>query len=549
MRAAERERLKLMAYGHKTEYRLRMRAQIVLQAARGRSNARIARESGLHLDTVRCWRGRFADQGLGDRDRSGRPPAFTALQTAEVKAVACRLPAETGAPLSRWSAPELAREAVARGIATFVSASTVRRWLAQDALKPWQHRSWIFITDPDFRAKAQRVLDLYARTWQSQPLGEDEYVISADETTSIQARCRCHPTLAPGQARAMRVNHTYSRGGALAYLATHDVHAAKVFGRTEPRTGIAPFMNLVTQVMTQEPYASAKRGPALAPGPGTGDRLPRRPVSSSDRGLDLSNYLAIRYVVVQPRQSVGGSSCPSPRRRIHIGEPEVLQRPAYLCGAARGWGGAELRAHALQHLSPSEARHRLAPAGTSDTSSSTSIPTSAAGTTPARRRLDDPAPLRRHCRGRAHPRRPRAARAVWPGRVEVDTRPGASLRHRPRCRPHRNRMGGGPVVVSLSVTRSRIADVLTRSADLLEAEGWDPERNSMIFAIDRAAGYVPGKGTPDAEQTTLGAWDALVTHLGQQFAFWWEKTPGRTQLQVVTALRAAAEEVRSACPS
>ncbi|MFJ5724082.1 transposase [Streptomyces sp. NPDC093149] len=56
----------------------------------------------------------------------------------------------------------------------------------------------------------------------------------------------------------MRVNHTYGRGGALAYLAAYDVHHAKVFGRCEPRTGIDPFMNLVAQVMTQEPYASAK---------------------------------------------------------------------------------------------------------------------------------------------------------------------------------------------------------------------------------------------------------------------------------------------------
>ncbi|WP_327432666.1 IS630 family transposase [Streptomyces sp. NBC_01236] len=260
--AAERERLKKMAYGHKTEHRMRLRAQIVLHAARGRSNARIVRETGLHLDTVRTWRGRFAEQGLpglADRKRTGRPRTFTALQTAQVTALACQLPAETGVPLSRWSCPELAREAMERGIATFVSASTVRRWLAEDALKPWQHRSWIFITDPDFRAKAARVLDLYARTWQGRPLGEDEYVISADEKTSIQARCRCHPTLAPGQARAMRVNHTYGRGGALAYLAAYDVHRAKVFGRTEPRTGIAPFMNLVAQVMRIEPYASAKR--------------------------------------------------------------------------------------------------------------------------------------------------------------------------------------------------------------------------------------------------------------------------------------------------
>ncbi|WP_326793274.1 IS630 family transposase [Streptomyces sp. NBC_00841] len=262
LRAAERERLKKMAYGHKTEHRLRMRAQVVLHAARGRSNARITRETGLHLDTVRCWRGRFAEHGLAglsDRERSGRPPSFTALQVAQVKALACRLPAESGVPLARWSCPELAREVVARAIACSVSASTVRRWLADDALKPWQHRSWIFITDPDFRIKAERVLGLYARTWQGVQLGEDEYVISADEKTSIQARCRCHPTLAPGQARAMRVNHTYGRGGALAYLAAYDVHAAKVFGRTEPRTGIDPFMNLVTQVMTTEPYASAQR--------------------------------------------------------------------------------------------------------------------------------------------------------------------------------------------------------------------------------------------------------------------------------------------------
>lgn len=251
-----------MAYGHKTEYRLRMRAQIVLRAARGRSNARIARETGLHLDTVRCWRGRFADHGLAglsDRDRSGRPPSYTPLQVAQAKALACRLPTETEVPLARWSCPELAIELASRGITGPISASTVRRWLRADAIKPWQHRSWIFITDPDFQVKAERVLDLYACTWQGVPLGADEYVISADEKTSIQARCRCHPTLAPGRARAMRVNHTYGRGGALAYLAAYDVHRAKVFGRTEARTGIDPFMNLVAQVISQEPYAGAKR--------------------------------------------------------------------------------------------------------------------------------------------------------------------------------------------------------------------------------------------------------------------------------------------------
>jgi hypothetical protein len=126
--------------------------------------------------------------------------------------------------LSRWSCPELAREAVAQNVTESISAATVRRWLARDAIKPWQYRSWIFPRDPDFTVKAERVLDLYERRWNGRKLGPDEYVISSDEKTSIQARCRCHPTLPPGKARMMRVNHEYERGGALAYLAAYDVH-------------------------------------------------------------------------------------------------------------------------------------------------------------------------------------------------------------------------------------------------------------------------------------------------------------------------------------
>jgi hypothetical protein len=134
--------------------------------------------------------------------------------------------------------PELAVEAVARGLVAAISSSMVRRWLADDALKPWQHRSWIFPRDPDFANKAARALDLYAGCWNGAPLGDDEFVVCADEKTSIQARCRCHPTLPPGKARMMRVEHEYERKGALAYLAAYDVHRAQVIGRLEPTTGI-----------------------------------------------------------------------------------------------------------------------------------------------------------------------------------------------------------------------------------------------------------------------------------------------------------------------
>ena len=259
---SERRRLTALAYSHTAPFQQVIRVRIVLDAARGDSNATIARRHGVTVDTVRTWRGRYAEQGLAgltDRRRSGRPARFTPVQRAEVKALACQLPAETGVPLSRWSCPELAAEAVSRGVAPAISASTVRRILADDPIKPWQYQSWLFIRDPDFTAKAGRVLDLYARTWDGQSLGEDEYVISADEKTSIQARCRCHPTLAPGVSRMMRVNHEYDRGGALAYLAAYDVHRARVIGLCSDTTGITPFTDLVDEVMTREPYASAKR--------------------------------------------------------------------------------------------------------------------------------------------------------------------------------------------------------------------------------------------------------------------------------------------------
>jgi transposase len=190
-------------------YRDRLRAATVLAAAASQDNAAIAREFGVCTDTVRKWRRRFAASrlsGLTDVPRSGRPPVFTAADRAEVIALACALPAESGVPLSKWSGLDLAREVTARcGLAA--SASTIRRWLARDALKPWQHRSWISVRDPQFATRAAPVLDLYAGIWGGRPLGPDDYVICADEKTSIQARCRCHPTLPPGKTRAMRIEH------------------------------------------------------------------------------------------------------------------------------------------------------------------------------------------------------------------------------------------------------------------------------------------------------------------------------------------------------
>ncbi len=254
--------LRARARAGRGEHRDVVRARIVLAAAAGGANAVIAARLGLRVDTVRKWRRRFAAEGLPgltDRPRSGRPRRFSPVQVAEVKALACALPAEDEVPLSRWSSSELAAEATARGLVEAISPATVRRWLASDAIKPWQHRSWIFPRDPHFQAKAARVLDLYARRWQGQELGEDEYVISADEKSQLQALRRRHRGQPPGPGRTRKVEFEYVRGGTLAYFAAYDVHRAKVLGAIAPKTGIAPFEELVAQVMNTEPYASARR--------------------------------------------------------------------------------------------------------------------------------------------------------------------------------------------------------------------------------------------------------------------------------------------------
>ena len=153
---------------------------------------------------------------------------------------------------------------IERGV-TDASAATIARWLSEDALKPWQHRSWVFPTDAKFLEKAGPVLDLYQGRFQGRLLHPGDFVICADEKPSIQARARIHETLPPAPgSRGQRVEHTYQRRGALTYLAALDIgrrgsRRPRVLGRSERRGGIEPFDRLVWQVMTKEPYASARR--------------------------------------------------------------------------------------------------------------------------------------------------------------------------------------------------------------------------------------------------------------------------------------------------
>ena len=260
--AAERTTLKERARGAKTAHRDRLRALIVLAAARDRDNARIAADLQITADTVRKWRGRFAVRGLAglaDLPRSGRPRRISELTRAAVVALACQLPAATGVPLSRWTGPELLAELTRAGTAEELSVSSVLRILAEHPVKPWQYRSWISVRAPDFEARAAVILDLYQGFYQGAPLQPGDRILSVDAKPSIQARGRCRPTIAAARGRPVRVEHEYVRHGALALLAALDVRTGKVFAATSDTTGIAPFTDLMGQVMSRPEYKDAPR--------------------------------------------------------------------------------------------------------------------------------------------------------------------------------------------------------------------------------------------------------------------------------------------------
>jgi len=245
--------------------RLVIRILIILLADAGKTIVQTAEILSCCEQTVLNQRKRFCQRriegpvtALLDLPRSGRPVIYGSKEQAQVVAVVCETLAEQKLPLSRFSITDLQRVVVQEeGLATLSHAS-LGRILKQNVLKPWQYRYWLYPRDPDFVAKACVVLDLYAGFWQGQPLGSDEYVLSADEKT-IQVLTRCHTRLLASPGHQQRIEFEYKRLGTVAYHTAWDVFQAKIFGQVVPNTCIATFNQLIQTVMTQQPYQNSAR--------------------------------------------------------------------------------------------------------------------------------------------------------------------------------------------------------------------------------------------------------------------------------------------------
>ncbi|MGC2035909.1 MAG: IS630 family transposase [Thermoplasmata archaeon] len=237
------------------------RAQIIVLAHRGWKDHAIAAKLGIDPRTARNWIDRFLherDRGLIDHPRPGRARVYSVEDRALAMALACELPSREGAALSRFSFTELARE-VAHEIRPAPSRSTLHRWLREAHLQPWRSQYWKRPRDPEFGPKAARVLDLYHRVWEGQPLHPRDVVLCLDEKTCIQALRRQRPTQPPAPGQPARVEHEYSQNGTVIYLAALNMGNGQVIGEFPEANKKIPFFAFVERLMAREPCRSAPR--------------------------------------------------------------------------------------------------------------------------------------------------------------------------------------------------------------------------------------------------------------------------------------------------
>jgi len=218
------------------------RARILLLAHQQPTwrNAEIARQVGCCVHTVKHWRQRWRQTAsVRDAPRAGTRRSFTALQRAQMTALACSAPRTHGKPWPRWSGEKLAQVAVEQQIAEHIAPGTIRTWLRADKIKPWRYHSWQHSTDPHFVDKATPVLDLYEHAQALAAQGEA--VVCSDEKTSIQARQRVSATKAAAPGYPLHVADRYKRMGAVQLFCALVVASGLTFARTRSGRKFADF--------------------------------------------------------------------------------------------------------------------------------------------------------------------------------------------------------------------------------------------------------------------------------------------------------------------
>jgi len=249
----DRQHLQKLATARTSPRSEAQRAQIVVTCADHPdwSDGQVAAAIPCSSALVRTWRKRWVEtRSLKEAPRAGRPRVFPPEARAQLTALACSLPTETGIPLARWSCTELATMLVTLGVVVSIAASTVWRWMQAEQLKPWRFRLWQHSRDPLFLERATAVLQLYAQA--KNLLAQGIWVVCADEKTSIQAREGIDPPRPTRRGRWRRVAARYRRRGFLHLFAALSVADGVVAGCCRQRKRFGDFQVFFLSVIVPE---------------------------------------------------------------------------------------------------------------------------------------------------------------------------------------------------------------------------------------------------------------------------------------------------------
>jgi len=242
-----RKALERLAASAKAQVRDVLRAGIVLAAADGQTNAGIARELDVAINTVRKWRGRFAERGpdgLKDTGRPGRPKVYDDRVRVAIVAAATSAPPH---PAATWTHRAIAQR-VAGTVFAAVSPSQVGRILAGLDLKPHKVRGWLTRRDtPNFWQGAEHICGFCRNPPQ------DALLLSIDEKTAIAARSRKHPGRPATPGRVPRQEFEYVRHGTVSLMAARDVRTGEVLTEVIARNNAATFTEALPLDLRRHP--------------------------------------------------------------------------------------------------------------------------------------------------------------------------------------------------------------------------------------------------------------------------------------------------------
>jgi len=236
----ERRELEGLARRRRTAQGLARRARIVLLAAAGLENKRIAVELGTTQDTVGKWRRRFAERrldGLYDEPRPGTPRRIGDDEIAETVR---RTLEETPADATHWSLRSMAR-------AVGHAPSTIHGIWRAFGLQPHRSENFKLSSDPFFVEKVRDIVGLY----MAPP--ERALVLCVDEKSQIQALDRSQPLLPMRPGQAERRSHDYKRHGTTSLFAALNTATGEIIGKCFKRHRAKEFKAFLNTIEANVP--------------------------------------------------------------------------------------------------------------------------------------------------------------------------------------------------------------------------------------------------------------------------------------------------------